>query len=219
MAGTSVRNPSQGRAIRTRAALVAAAELEFSDTGYAQTTARSIALRAGVATGTFYQYFSDKDVLLRELAQVRQARIASESASILGVELDAADDAGGVLERIERSMSRVVQLVVDYHRENPGLHAVLTERRHADPELDELTAQAEALLVTRSAELLRRSGFVGDVDATAFVLFGMVEGSAHAHVLGKAMVSDQRFTQALVGALIRVAFPGLQPSPSATPSS
>ena len=42
---------------------MAAAEAEFTEHGYAQTTARSIAERAGVATGTFYQYFVDKDVM------------------------------------------------------------------------------------------------------------------------------------------------------------
>ena len=41
----------------------------------------------------------------------------------------------------------------------------------------------------------------------ALWLFATIEGSVHAHVLGNAIVSDERFVQALVDALIRVALP------------
>ena len=98
-------------------------------------------------------------------------------------------------------------LVMDYHREDPGLHAVLTERRHADEQLETLTASAEATLVGRIAALLAHWAHPGDREANAFVLFGMLEGSIHAHVLGNALVSDERFIETLVAALIRVALP------------
>ncbi len=208
MGTAAVRKPSQSRAIRTRARLVAAAEAEFTEHGYAQTTARSIAERAGVATGTFYQYFGDKDVMLRELADVRQQRIASEAVEVLGS--DVRDVAGRELLIAVRSrMTRIVHMVMDYHRENPGLHAVLTERRHADTDLDHLTSLGEQALVHQVSNLLEHWSFSGDTTATAFVLFGMVEGSVHAHVLGTPVVDDQRFTEALVDALIRVALPEL----------
>ncbi|MCA9641452.1 MAG: TetR/AcrR family transcriptional regulator [Myxococcales bacterium] len=208
MGTAAVRKPSQSRAKRTRASLVAAAEAEFTAHGYAQTTARSIAERAGVATGTFYQYFGDKDVMLRELADVRQQRIAREAVEVLG---DDVRDVKGreLLAAVRSRMTRIVLMVMDYHRENPGLHAVLTERRHADSDLDQLTSLGEQALVHQVAQLLARWGFAGDTTATAFVLFGMVEGSVHAHVLGTSVVDDDRFTSALVDALIRDALPEL----------
>ena len=49
----------------------------------------------------------------------------------------------------------------------------------------------------------------GDHQATAFVLFGMLEGSVHSHVLGRPQVNDQRFKAALVDALLRVSRPDL----------
>jgi hypothetical protein len=116
--------------------------------------------------------------------------------------------AEGAAERLAIARARlrsVVELVMDYHREDPGLHAVLTERRHADAELDALTSRAELALVQRIATLLERWGHPGDRLATAFVLFGAVEGSVHAHVLGAAVVSDERFVEALVDGLARIA--------------
>jgi AcrR family transcriptional regulator len=203
---TGGREPVQRRAQRTREALVRAGCREFSERGYAGTTAKSIAERAKVATGSFYQYFPNKDALLRELARTRLAHVAERALVLLETE-DGPRAEGQLLDDVRHRMRAVVELVVDYHREDPGLHAVLSERRHADPELDALTSAAERALVERIAGLLEGWGHDGDHLATAYVLFGSIEGSVHAHVLGHALVSDDRFTLALVEALIRVALP------------
>ena len=140
----AVRTPLQPRAVRTRQKLVAAAAREFSQGGYAGATARSIATRAGVATGSFYQYFKDKDALLRELAAERLQQIADRTMAVMD------RDAAAARARVRE----MVGIVVDYHREDPGLHAVVTERRHLDPELDRLITSAETALVRRIAALL-----------------------------------------------------------------
>jgi AcrR family transcriptional regulator len=189
-----VRVPSQERAQRTREALLRAGDREFATRGYAATTAKSIADRAKVATGSFYQYFTSKDALLRELAA---RRLATVSERAIGLLEPTAVDARGRLRA-------VVEIVMDLHREDPAMHAVLTERRHTDTELDALWRTAERGLVERIAKLLERWGGAGDPLARAFVLFGMVEGSVHAHVLGEPMVSDERFVAALVDALSAV---------------
>jgi len=201
----SVRVPSQERAIRTRASLVGAAKAEFSERGYASATAKSIAERAGVSTGSFYQYFRDKDQVLYELADERQTHVATQVLAVLGAERALPASRAELTENLRGEIRGLVGIVIEYHREDPGLHAVLTERRHADPGLDERTSRAETLLVMRIGLLLRALGMNGDVDATAFVLFGMVEGSVHAHVLGRPVVDDARLTDALVDAMVRVA--------------
>lgn len=202
MGETAVRTPTQSRGKRTRQRLVLAAQQEFSARGYAQATAASIARRAGAATGTFYQYFSDKDAVLHELAADRTRAIGERVVALL----KRPEDRGVTREsEVRVRMGAVVEAVVDYHREDPGLHAVLTERRHADPALDSLTARSERALVAQIAELLAGFGHPGDREAMAFVLFGMVEGAVHAHVLGQPMVSDERFNRALVDAMVRVA--------------
>lgn len=194
----AVRKPSQSRAVRTRALLCEAGQREFSARGHAGATARSIARRAGVATGSFYQYFTDKDALLRELAEERLRAVSGRALALVESPRGSAGD----------RLRAMIDLVVDYHREDPGLHGVLTERRHVDPELDRLTSAAELSLVRRIAALLESWHFAGDLEATAFVLFSMIEGAVHAHVLGAGVVPDERFTSALIEAVLAVARPG-----------
>jgi AcrR family transcriptional regulator len=196
----TVRAPQQARAKRTRAALLAAGARSFSERGYAATTSAGIAEAAGVATGSFYQYFADKDALLCDIARESRMSIADRSLEPL--------EHGSLGERVIVHMRALVAMVMAHHRDDPGLHAVLTERRHCDPELDALTSAAERALVQRVAALLARwRGGACDPLATAFVLFGMVEGAIHAHVLGASVVDDDRFSDALVQAMMRVAMP------------
>ncbi len=196
------RVPSQERAIRTRASLVSAAKEEFSTRGYASATAKSIAERAGVSTGSFYQYFRDKDQVLYELASERYARVGKLVAERFAIEPGPAEARGALVDGLRVSMRQLVEIVIEFHREDPGLHAVLTERRHADPGLDSMTGLAETALVSQIADLLRLLGRHDDVEALSFVLFGMVEGSVHAHVLGKPVVDDARLVEALVASLV-----------------
>lgn len=213
---SALRTPTQSRAIRTRAALLAATGAEFSAHGYAATTAKSIAQRAGAATGSFYQYFADKDAALRELAAARFAGIAGRTLGALTSGSGGAL-AGNLHDEARVRMTAVVRAVTDSHRDDPGLHAVLTERRHADPELDAMTSLAEHLLVAQVASMLAEWGHAGDTEALAFVLFGMVEGAVHAHVIGRPMVTDARFFETLVGALVQLALPAVTQAPAPQP--
>ena len=67
--------PTQERAIKKRIALLKAAQLDFSEVGFEIATAKSIAARANVATGTFYQYFENKNDILRVLAENRYSEL------------------------------------------------------------------------------------------------------------------------------------------------
>src|SRR5690348_5357025 len=115
----TAREPVQSRAHRTRAALLQAAEQELNERGYAQTTTKSIADRAGVAAGSFYQYFPDKDAVLRELASARLQALRTRIDRALGPQLLLAGgaDAGGKLERIwHRAVRAMIDEVIAYHR-------------------------------------------------------------------------------------------------------
>ncbi|MDX6721484.1 MAG: hypothetical protein QOJ63_3738 [Solirubrobacteraceae bacterium] len=71
-----------------RAAIVAAARVVFAEMGYGSATVRDVVRRTGLASGTFYNYFSDKQSLFRAVleesavevrARARAARRQAES--------------------------------------------------------------------------------------------------------------------------------------------
>jgi AcrR family transcriptional regulator len=215
LARSEVRVPKQRRAVRTRAAIMGAARVEFSQRGYAGATSKTIAERAGVSVGSLYQYFSDKDQILRELAQERSELIAGRTLALLGGEGGGEQslsplvvaETPDILSELRERLRSVLDVVIEQHRDDPGLHAVLTERRHVDSELDALTLRFERGLVEAGADLLRSWGHEGDVLATSFILFSMIEGAVHSHVLGSPVVSDERLHDALLCALVKVALP------------
>ncbi len=71
-AGASRRSRASARDIRSaarREAILAAALDEFSAQGFAAARLDDVAKRAGVAKGTIYLYFADKETLFQELAR------------------------------------------------------------------------------------------------------------------------------------------------------
>ena len=80
MAGTTIRpgrkpksqrpaKPRAARQVERREAILAAALEEFSASGFAATRSRRRRRRAGVAKGTIYLYFRDKESLFQELVR------------------------------------------------------------------------------------------------------------------------------------------------------
>ena len=202
----SFRAPQQSRAHKTRAALVAAARREFSERGYALTTAKSIAERADVGTGTFYHYFPDKDALLREITRERVRYMHDQTAPLASAPSRPAD-ANALLADARTRVQKLVKLCVNYHRQDRGLHAVITERRLCDREIEAVMATSEREAVERLAAGLRGWSYDGDSEAAAFMMFSLLEGAVHGHVLGQAMIADERFVHALVEALLRIGLP------------
>ena len=64
--------PKTARGARTRARILKAAESTFGTLGYHRAGISDITRDAGVAQGTFYNYFAGKEEILRELEDVRQ---------------------------------------------------------------------------------------------------------------------------------------------------
>ena len=73
---TRAGRQARARSAERRDAILAAALEEFATNGFAGTRLDDIAKRAGVAKGTIYLYFADKETLFQELlrADVRADR-------------------------------------------------------------------------------------------------------------------------------------------------
>src|SRR3954451_19513782 len=65
----AAREPRAARQAERREAILAAALEEFSASGFAATRLDDVAKRAGVAKGTIYLYFHDKEALFQELVR------------------------------------------------------------------------------------------------------------------------------------------------------
>jgi AcrR family transcriptional regulator len=59
-----MNRPVQKRTLETRARLIAAAEALIDDAGYEALRVEEVVLGAGVAKGTFFAHFKDKDALM-----------------------------------------------------------------------------------------------------------------------------------------------------------
>ena len=84
------RKPQAARAAQQNArreAILAAALAEFSARGFAATRLDDVARRAGIATGTIYLYFRDKERLFQELVRTMISPIIGVIAAVPATDL------------------------------------------------------------------------------------------------------------------------------------
>ena len=62
------RQPQQARSQERVRQILDVAEQLFVEMGYDSTTTRAIAARAGISVGSLYQFFPDKEAILKALA-------------------------------------------------------------------------------------------------------------------------------------------------------
>jgi AcrR family transcriptional regulator len=82
--------PGGGRAQKTaarREAILAAALDEFAAQGFAATRLDDVARRAGVAKGTIYLYFKDKEALFQELVRFQIGPVVGALEAVLASDL------------------------------------------------------------------------------------------------------------------------------------
>jgi len=167
--------PTQQRALRKRDALIGSAAIEFARHGFDTATAKSIAAAAGVATGTFYQYFSDKNDILRELADQRLMSLQQQLNSLAFTKdadlIDKQHNTAFIAELFEQSLL----FVYDFHAQQPELHQSL------DPQLNLIMSEAESAMQARVLQFVR-SCDLPNADIVADNLFAMGEGVVHRHV-------------------------------------
>jgi AcrR family transcriptional regulator len=92
-----------GKSARTKARLVDAAIVVFARDGLETASVNEVAREAGVANGTFYLHFKDKD----ELTNVVAFKVASEIARELDESMVGIDDA---VERISRGTREFIRI-------------------------------------------------------------------------------------------------------------
>jgi AcrR family transcriptional regulator len=125
---------------QNRAKLLAAGRKVFAEKGLGAATARDIVRETDLASGTFYNYFQDKDDVFRALI----AELAEKSREVVREQRRAP---GRTLEeRVEGAYRAYFQLVVDERElfevlvRNAGLIGIVTDDEVFEPGINELFA-------------------------------------------------------------------------------
>jgi AcrR family transcriptional regulator len=160
-------------------AILAAAEEVFAEDGLHAARMERIASRAGVAVGTLYNHFSDKEALLAELARSRRESLFERVDAALG----AVDG-----RPIAVQLRAFLDAFVDHAREHGRFLAALVQAGEGPARLkptstllDEMLARAERLVAggMASGELRTsdaRTFAVGLVGMTRLAVVNAVEG-------------------------------------------
>lgn len=187
--------PKQERAQQKRNALLESGHTLFITKGYEHTTAKEIAAHAGVATGTFYRYFSDKRQLLMSLLEDKLDKLLPPEPSW------ATQDPESLLASLLHAHNRRLNEL--------GLHRVLPELVLKDPGLAEFLCEARRKIHSRILFGLKQAEEKGltwkdlNLDTVSWAILVIVES-----VQGQAGQSGQRTDfQAIAKVICRMVFP------------
>lgn len=136
------KRPRQARARATWDRLLDAAAQVFATEGFAETTTDLVAREAGVSVGSLYQYFPNKESLLRELALQHLHRSTALLAPL------------GEFGSDRPWLQEAVEVVVREHATQPELHRVILQNLHRVPDVAARYRTVEAELVEAVATRL-----------------------------------------------------------------
>ena len=196
--------PRQARArVTVEAILEATAQLLVAD-GMARLTTNRIAKRAGVSVGTLYQYFPDKQSIVRALGeQVLERQIQAFEAELLSL--------AGMAPDLEQSVRMLVVGMLAGKRMQPELaHVLLNHTEGLADDWEQAWLDRQRKLVRSALHIHRDSVRAGDPDVMSYVLTTSFE-----YILQDALkhqphlVADGR----LAGELAELAIRYIRPDP------
>ena len=140
-------NARERSKIETRRRLMAAGTALFADQGIAGTRSTALAGAAGVAVGTLYLHFKDKEGLVRAILMEGLEELLAQLYAVAG---DAAMDVGGAV-RLQ------TDIMISFAQKHPGLCRILFDpdavRWHISTEImDRMVAIQERRFLDQAAE-------------------------------------------------------------------
>ncbi|WSJ20014.1 TetR/AcrR family transcriptional regulator [Nocardia sp. NBC_01327] len=196
--------PRTQRGERTRIALIAAARAVFERDGYLDARIVDISKTAGMASGSFYTYFDNKEEIFAALVeQVQEEMLHPHVQARSGI-----TDVRALIEAANRDY------LLSYKR-NARLMALFEQVAHVDENFRRMRVERGRAFVQRNARLIRslqESGqAAADLDPmiTAHALSAMVSRMAYT-----VFVQNQRISfEKLVTTLTQLWINGLQLKP------
>jgi AcrR family transcriptional regulator len=152
-------------------------------------TTNRIAERAGISIGSLYQYFPNKDAVLRALMDSH----VDAGARLLGERLS-----GGIPQRLDDALRLFVRATIDNHRDNPRLHRVLFEEAPRAPAFLARLHDLEQLMVDATTRLLERHPNVRASRLNAQIVVATIDSLVHRLVTSQTPVDFQQLEDEIV---------------------
>lgn len=152
---------SRARGRRTRQSLLDAGTIVLPQRGYKEARVDDIVAVAGVSHGTFYRYFSNKDELFHELAQLA-ARTMVDLIDGFPTE-----------DRLDTVRPWLDEWFAAY-RANGGVISAWQEIQYEDPVLVTFSLDVALVAFDRLTRIIHRRGF-GDATVDAIALLAVIE--------------------------------------------
>lgn len=182
------RQPKQARSQERVHHILNVAEQLFIELGYEQTTTRAIATRAEVPVGSLYQFFPDKDAIVRALAD---CYFEQEYRMFVQLHTEIAD------MEIATYVDRMIDAFEQFAEQQPGYRAVLGQ-------LIDLMTVADASKLNEYDQLMLAglANFLSqrnpELDAAHCELIATTLFKAASELLWLAFTCDRPRQQALV---------------------
>jgi len=174
--------PRAGRRAERRQAILAAALREFSARGFASARLDDVAVAAGIAKGTIYLYFRDKETLFQDLIRSEMSPVVATLETALAIDLPVRAVAERAVELFVReiygtSRKDIIRLIISEGPRFPQLadfyyREVLS---HIIAAVRALLARALARGELRSDAVIRFPQLLGAPGIVAIIWNGLFE--------------------------------------------
>lgn len=168
------RRPRTGKGVATYNRLLAAGESVFSEHGYHAASVSAICREAGLAQGTFYRYFLNKEEVYLKLIQVLQEKL-------IGSIRDAVAPLSSATDKLIACYKGVLAFISD----NSGLYHVFRQAEFINLEVHWRFHESIAEILERIIRMGSRNGEFRPLDpaVTAYSLLGVIEFIAMRYII------------------------------------
>ncbi len=167
--GARAGTAAAGRRAERRRAILAAALAEFSARGFAAARLDDVALKAGIAKGTIYLYFRDKEALFQDLIRSEMGPVVSTLETALALDLP-------VRAVAEQALELFVREIYGTHRKDI-IRLVMSEGPRFPKLADFYYREVIAKIFIGVRALLRRAQERGELRSDAIIRFPQLIGA------------------------------------------
>jgi AcrR family transcriptional regulator len=161
--------PRAGRRAERRQVILAAALQEFSARGFAAARLDDVAVAAGIAKGTIYLYFRDKEALFQDLIRSEMRPVVATLEAALAVDLP-------VRAVAERAVALFVREIYSTSRKDV-IRLIISEGPRFPQLADFYYREVLARIITAVRALLTRALARGELRSDALIRFPQLLGA------------------------------------------